>query len=895
MITVNKLKIKGFGSFQQREFHLAPGLNVIYGGNEAGKSTIHCFIEAMLFGFWQPFSFQRELSPRYEKYRPWSGSDYGGEMEYSWSDGKVRVTRDFTNHKVALWDLETNSPIDEFPLNSWGEPDYASLHFGLSKTVFRNTISISQLGSATDSAVAQEVSNLARSGGSGVSIEQGLEMLTVSRRRFEGELNAVSGRLEAAKQRLVEARLQTGEAAALENRQYQVTAHLEELNKKRKNWRELVAKAQGQAASAKLERLDNLRMGIETAQSELAQLGNAVADAGQYQEWQGLDDKRNLASECHKSCAQALEEIVYRRRRLEETLKELSAYSGYNQDAIIEMSSAWQVQAKSRQVIEEMEMELAQLDEEIRIVAGRLSDLPHFRPDALEQAAALHSMAATTGVQGPRQTTTTELEQQQRRVNSGKALRWMLVFALPAAGAAAWLEPFLALLALPLLAGILAVSKSIKAAAVLSRNLRREIYSTELEYVNDQRLREHARKELESFLASIGASDLTEMKAMFQSFLEYTDKNYQLLREQKFISGKLEEYYRESEQKGQELTKILSTVGLETAPIEQALATFRVNIDRYLEARDQMKLIEAEEVEAEQKAEKARVELAEAEAGSANFLEALAVGSPEELAAAAQSGGRRQQLEAEITVLEQRMQDILDGVEEAELRRQAEGADPGIERQGPENLANKIEDIEEEALRLQSEKSEGMGRLEGLYSSLPSVADIEEECWLLEAEGEEISAKLQGIELAIATVSRLAEEQKNQIAPELNEMVSALVGRITGGKYNKVQVDQDMSIKAFVAGNTDPVELDKLSGGTIDQIYFASRVAIADLVTGGGLPLLLDDSFVQYDDRRLAHMLALLLELAADRQIVLLTCQQREVAELARLGGEQYKLIDLEN
>jgi predicted ATPase len=46
MVTVDKLKIYGFGRFNNQEFELAPGLNVVFGGNEAGKSTIHSFIEA---------------------------------------------------------------------------------------------------------------------------------------------------------------------------------------------------------------------------------------------------------------------------------------------------------------------------------------------------------------------------------------------------------------------------------------------------------------------------------------------------------------------------------------------------------------------------------------------------------------------------------------------------------------------------------------------------------------------------------------------------------------------------------------------------------------------------------------------------------------------------------
>ena len=146
----------------------------------------------------------------------------------------------------------------------------------------------------------------------------------------------------------------------------------------------------------------------------------------------------------------------------------------------------------------------------------------------------------------------------------------------------------------------------------------------------------------------------------------------------------------------------------------------------------------------------------------------------------------------------------------------------------------------------------------------------------------------------MATITELAEELNSQLAPELNLMVSSLVQRITGGKYNELQVAQDMSINVLAPERGDQVDLSRLSGGTIDQFYFACRVAIADLVTGGGLPLFLDDSFVQYDDLRLKNMLNLLVELGASRQIILLTCQRRELDMLADLAPGRYHSISLE-
>ncbi|MDD2281820.1 MAG: AAA family ATPase [Eubacteriales bacterium] len=900
MVTVDKLKIFGFGRFNNQEFELAPGLNVVFGGNEAGKSTIHSFIEAMLFGFWKPNIHQQELEPGYEKYRPWNGISYGGEMEYSWQQGRVRVVRDFASNTVSLYDLASGEIFAGLLLNSWGEPDFARLHFGCSKLVFRNTISISQLGSATDSAVAQEVrnllSNLAQSGGSGISVKQGMEILAGSRRQIDFELVKTQALLTQTQNRLAEAKEQISEAARLEIQQYRLGRQIEELGLQRREFKDLAAKIQGQAALSKLDRLNKMRRDRRAVQEELEELGQAALDPSNYQDWRSLQTELKKVQEVHNLHVQALEEVVQQRQCHEDILQEMALYAGHNQDTLIEMSSAWQMQAKGQQVIDEMQVELEKLGGEIREVTTELSKLPYFRPDALEQAAALHSVATGQEVQGSHEELEQELEHHQRSLNSGKTLRLVLALSLPVAAASAWmLNPLLALLAIPILIGLIAVGNSIKKANLHSRNLRREIYSIELEFVNNQRAREHAQRELSSFLARAGVNDLREMETKFNAFTALSERNYELMREQKFISGKLEEFYQETEAKSQELQAILNGVGLGGLPMEQALACFRVNLDKLLDAKNFIERSRLQEEAARQRLEQSRQELSATEEQLTQLMGAMTVDSAAEVEELAARTDRRQKLEQEAASLGQRIQDLLEGITEEELSQQAAAAAQGEEFEEVQDLPDKIELLDQELLRLQSQKSEGLGRLEGIYASLPSPAELEEESWQQQEQCRLLQVNLQAVDLAIETITELAEELKNQIAPELNDMVSALVGRITGGKYNLLQVAQDMSISVTAPESVQDVDLEKLSGGTIDQFYFACRVAIADLVTGGGLPLFLDDSFVQYDDQRLQHMLNLLLELGESRQIILLTCQRRELEQLARLAPGRFRSINLDS
>jgi uncharacterized protein YhaN len=84
--------------------------------------------------------------------------------------------------------------------------------------------------------------------------------------------------------------------------------------------------------------------------------------------------------------------------------------------------------------------------------------------------------------------------------------------------------------------------------------------------------------------------------------------------------------------------------------------------------------------------------------------------------------------------------------------------------------------------------------------------------------------------------------------------------------------------------------LDRLSAGTIDQVYFALRLAVADLLLGADeVPLLLDDSFALYDDIRVR---AALKQISTRRQILLFTCHKREKRILEEMGIP-YHMVDL--
>ncbi len=84
---IKKLHIYGFGKFVDYKQELTSDINVFYGENEAGKSTIFSFIHAMLFGF--PAKNQTKTS-----YEPSGSSRYGGKLVIELPEiGEITIER----------------------------------------------------------------------------------------------------------------------------------------------------------------------------------------------------------------------------------------------------------------------------------------------------------------------------------------------------------------------------------------------------------------------------------------------------------------------------------------------------------------------------------------------------------------------------------------------------------------------------------------------------------------------------------------------------------------------------------------------------------------------------------------------------------------------------------
>ena len=151
------------------------------------------------------------------------------------------------------------------------------------------------------------------------------------------------------------------------------------------------------------------------------------------------------------------------------------------------------------------------------------------------------------------------------------------------------------------------------------------------------------------------------------------------------------------------------------------------------------------------------------------------------------------------------------------------------------------------------------------------------------------SVELAALDLAIRTIQDLSEEIYDSFGSVLNDQVSTLVRRITNGKYTEVRIDDQLRV--MVKSGNSYIGMDYLSTGTIEQIYLALRLSIANVLIAEDLPIIIDDIFVTYDYQRLYDTVSCLGEYL-NRQIIIFTTNHG-LQEMCTQLGIAYHAISL--
>lgn len=158
----------------------------------------------------------------------------------------------------------------------------------------------------------------------------------------------------------------------------------------------------------------------------------------------------------------------------------------------------------------------------------------------------------------------------------------------------------------------------------------------------------------------------------------------------------------------------------------------------------------------------------------------------------------------------------------------------------------------------------------------------------IKAQMQTNGVELEALELAIKTIRDLSEEIYDSFGSVLNEPVSQIVDKITGHKYSEVKIDNQL--KVLVKQDNSFISMDYLSKGTVDQIYLALRLAVANLLITENLPIIIDDIFSNYDYQRLKETLSCISEYL-NRQVIIFTLNPSVQSIFTDLGIESNYVV----
>ncbi len=300
---ITHISIKGFGKLKDVNWSPGPGLNLICGPNEAGKSTLKAFIRAMLYGVKGGRRARDGSLPPAKRFKPWLGDSYAGVLEYRLDNGEAfRVGRNFEKGTVHIHDAHSNDITGAFPLDRETGPRFAEAHLGPDEDTFDRSVAISQLQTAINDEgrkdLLEKLSNLSASGGEELSVSRGLQTLETALNEWVGTGRTTTRPLDRINRRIQELQIKLGELEESHESYLDTRLCLSGERRKHKGLIERKRAVESRFKSSRQERLEALLVDLEELEAKV----------------------REKFPELSEDEFPSVEELKERQRDLEETL-----------------------------------------------------------------------------------------------------------------------------------------------------------------------------------------------------------------------------------------------------------------------------------------------------------------------------------------------------------------------------------------------------------------------------------------------------------------------------------------------------------------------------------------------------------------------------------------------
>ena len=779
-----EINIKCFGKLKDFVLKPADGINIIYGKNEAGKSTVMAFIKAMFYGL--------DSGVKRMQYEPWDGGQPSGSIEFEYDGSVYFLNRTFGSakgyDKISLFDKTNGEAV---PLSPGQEP--GALMLGINIKSFVNSAFIGQAGIPVEGDNYEIVSKLVNLTSAGDE--------HISKKEIDKRLNNAAAQLDSKKSSSILPELRKQKHELIETRK-EIQKVLDESD----ILREKIAVDYRQ------------RKTLKEDQAFLEEMNDRLIKRSELEEIEAILRKRDEVEE------------------LEEKFNKLDGL--FNGELVDGMSEFLSTSAKL--LNEEKAKETALQDKVDELEDLRRQAVSIDRPKlAMIKTIKKYTKEISIGFEqydsliSEKNELERMIEQQQEPEEKPDDLRLVAGICIAVAVAAVILG--IAAHWVFYIIGVIAVLSIVVYMSVYKKSIDDEdlISDEELSLSNVNEQLCALNDEMRHILSEFGVQSMDEFDRLYKE-IEHNQKKYLEAKNKK--------------------DKLETTIAEMNEDLEGVREKLRDNLAKYHET--------------------------ESSEEASDIISKLSSMKRE-----------HEKLSFQLASARDMYQFMLKSRNIDEMKLYHDQLLNGVDLKVPDsftldNIKSKISAVNQQLEEMNHLIAREETELQLKPYNAQNVQAISDDIKAINRRIEHYEFELSAIQLAQNTLNEAFKEMQIDFGPMINYRATRVLSGMTGNKSSSILVSDKLIPTFAEQGDSQPRSSEVMGAGTYDQIYLSLRLALAGVITDDKLPIMLDDSFVQFDDDRMTDALRFIKEdnaLGEIGQVIIFTCHKRMINAAKKL------------
>lgn len=898
---IKELKIDSFGGVENRVINLKRGINLVYGENEAGKSTIEEFIKVMLYGF--PQKRGKGHGDR-KRYLPFKGGTIRGELILEQDGREYIIKRMFGLTKkddtCEVLDGLTGELVKNINLE---EPGKSFL--GVNRSTFEKTLFISQLGVSfrkdKEEEIMERITSLFGCDDEEVPAAKAISKLEGIKKEFTTSRGV--GALDGLKKKyssLLEERYE-GYNIAEQNLEWESELLLEK--EKRKSLNEEITKLELYKKYLKKIKLhkeykdisEYLKKSEELKREEEA-LGNLIDEdfidvlKEENRVYLGLIDKKEEL----KEIVEGIQRDVNVNKEELDKYKFLEMFDDNIKERLINLKYEQKNLEGKISSMKALELSLSEDEGELlkrRATIEKFNEMKECIGEIEELLSLYEEKLKEIKYILQQNDIPKDLDYRMKKTN----------FSMYTGISLGGVGILLAFLGMPLMVfGIiltcLGVFLSYKAFSEVTSLKEKKKASKKVEILTKEI--EFVEVDLDGYMEKVGVKDYGELITSlrkFNSYKEYENRVYLRVEEKKKMIN--EEGLVQAKSRYKKNCEMIASIErlsssnnldevLEKVNVFERLSVSRERLVEELNLKTELLNELNSNIEIQEKKLKDKLKVMDLELGNLLDIELYIKEYKEKLK-------KRAEIHNNILSIEETYKVLLKDRNIDEIKEELKD----IVNDENEFSFQSEDEIEKEEKNKSKELIECEKRIKDLENNISTrligkrnLVNIEEEIQTVEVEVKKGEKKVKALDIAIEKLNESFDEIRREVGPEINTRILNNFKELSFSKYEEVKLGEDYDM--LVRDKNNLFKGNYLSNGAYDQLYLSLRLAFIDMLFAHEeYPIVLDDAFVQYDDNRRKKAIELISK-KIQGQGIIFTCQKKE-EEILNDIGENYKLINL--